>query len=447
MSTSVLERVKPDQVPNMKLPELRSEIKSCYDQAKAIEDRYPDGLTRDTNHEDFEQVKGLLGLLDTMETRLAPLEEAEQRKARIARNAEDFAKPRTQHHHAQASEVLEQQWKSPGELFLTSNEYAYVKGQGLLNSNKNVVNLSVPMPGNTLMAAAGQKALVYSGTGVGGSLVANDVRPGFLNILTRELVVMDLIPRTATESDTIEYVREDTYTNNAAFTAEATATTGTSGVKPESALAFSTQTSPVKTLAHWIPVTNRMLSDAPALRGIINGRLLLGLDLALETQVLSGDGTGENLTGILNQAGINIQGMGADNPADALYKGRTQVMVTGLARPAAYVLHPNDWQAIRLMRENAATGTLGGYLMGPPSVAGPATLWGLPVIESLGISENTGLVGDFAMGCTLFDREDSQLRVGTINDQFVRNMQTILAELRCAFVCWRPSAFAKITGI
>jgi HK97 family phage major capsid protein len=435
-------------LPQMAESELRSEAKGRWEAVQKILTKYGDtGPDPDANHEDYQQEKKLYGELDVIEDVLARKEDARKNRERVLANVEKYNKPITRHHTAQSDEVLEQQWKSPGELFLTSNEYAYVKGQGLLNSNKNVVNISVPMPGNTLMAAAGQKALVYSGTGVGGSLIANDVRPGYVNILTRDIVVMDLIPRTATDSDTIEYVREDTYTNNAAFTAEATATTGTSGTKPESVLAFSTQTSPVKTLAHWIPVTNRMLSDAPALRGIINGRLLLGLDLALETQVLSGDGQGENLTGILNQAGINIQGMGTDNPADALYKGRTQVMVTGLARPAAYILHPNDFQTIRLMRENAATGTYGGYLMGPPSVAGPATLWGLPVIESLGITENTGLVGDFAMGCTLFDREDSQLRVGTINDQFVRNMQTILAELRASLVVWRPSAFCKVTGI
>jgi HK97 family phage major capsid protein len=122
-------------------------------------------------------------------------------------------------------------------------------------------------------------------------------------------------------------------------------------------------------------------------------------------------------------------------------------MVTGLARPTAVVIHPNDWQAVRLGRENAATGTLGGYLYGPPSISGPSTMWGYPVVESLGMTENTALIGDFPMGCTLFDREAANIRVGLIDDQFVRNMQTILAELRCAFVVWRPTAFAKITGI
>src|SRR5690606_5416089 len=138
--------------------------------------------------------------------------------------------------------------------------------------------------------------------------------------------------------DTIEYVREDTFTNNAAPVAEATATTGTTGLKPESALAYSTQTSPVRTIAHWIPVTNRMLGDAPAIRGIINSRLLMGLNLELEEQMLTGNGSGENLQGIIGVGGINIQGVGSDSVLDAMLKARTQVRVNGLAQPNAYVL-------------------------------------------------------------------------------------------------------------
>jgi len=437
-----------EQIGNMNISELRSEIKNCYDQAKAIEDKYPDGLTKDGNAEDFEQVKGMLNSLDRMEDRLAPLEDAESRKARINQNVTAYAQPSRGHRHPEADGGAWQPVDSPGDQFVNSEAFKQMLASGIFNNPRNLIpHLVVPMQKTNFLHQMSQKALVYSGSGVGGSLVHNDVRPGVLDILQRALVVMDLVPRTTTTSDTIEYVKEDTFTNNAAFVAEATATTGTSGVKPETALAYSVQTAPVKTLAHWIPVTNRMLADAPALRGVINQRLLLGLDLALESQVLDGDGAGENLTGILRTAGTNIQGIGADNAADALYKGRTQVMVTGLGRPSAFVLHPNDWQAIRLLRENVASGTLGGYLMGPPTLPTTPTLWGLPVVESLGMPENTGLTGDFAMGMMLFDREQSQIRVGTINDQFTRNMQTILAELRMAMAVFRPSAFTRVTGI
>jgi HK97 family phage major capsid protein len=212
-------------------------------------------------------------------------------------------------------------------------------------------------------------------------------------------------------------------------------------------MTFQTLTTPVQTLAHWMPVTNQLLSDAPAIRGIIDARLLLGLQLALETGIVSGNGTAPNLLGILN-SGIQTNGLGTGSTADAIYNAMNQVMVTGLAQPNGVVLHPNDWATIRLSRESTGTsGLLGGYLMGPPSMLGAQTLWGRTVVLSLGIPENTGLVGDFQLGCMLFDREQSAIRVGTINDQFVRNLQTLLAELRAAFVVFRPTAFCQTTGI
>jgi HK97 family phage major capsid protein len=435
----------------MNVSQLRSAIKDRYEEAKAIEDRYPNGLTKEASAEDYEQAKSLLGELDVLEDRLLPLEEATARKERITGNVNAYNRSSGGHRHAQADDVLAQQFMvDPGQQFIDSEAYKHAVETGLLNNNRNRVEFAVPMQKGTNLLQWGvqHKAIFTSGSAVGGPLVMNDVRPGMVDILQRQIVITDMIPRTPTESDTIEYVREDTFTNSAAFTAEASATTGTSGTKPESALAYSTQTAPVKTLAHWIPVTNRMMSDAPALRGLINARLLLGLDLALESQIIDGDGTGENLTGILRTAGINIESAGSSNNAmDAIFRGRTQVMVTGLARPTGIVIHPNDWQAIRLSRENAASATLGGYLMGPPNVAGPLTLWGLPVAEAIGIPENTSLVGDFAMGAMLFDREQGQIRTGLINDQFVRNMQTVLAELRLALVVFRPTAFAKVTGV
>lgn len=439
----------------MTVAEARSEIRKSFDKAELIEKRYPDGII--TNQEDETELKRLLMDVDELETKLSGLEDAEQRRARIMEGVERYSAPAPKSFRPNGTpsdEYLEARSVSPGDQFIQSRDYRELKANGAFNSQLSRSEFSINLKDGTSLifwrdaARREMKALVYGASAsVGGAFVQNDQLPGFQDIRQREIVLLDLVPRVPTSSDTIEYVREDTFTNAAAAVAEASATTGTSGLKPESTLAYSVQTSPVRTIAHWVPVTNRMLSDAPAIRGIINGRLLLGLDLVLETQILSGSGAGENLTGILTTAGINIQGKGTDNVLDAIFKARTQIRVTGRGRPTAVVLHPNDWQAVRLSRENVASGTLGAYLMGPPSQVGPITVWGLPVIESEAITENTGLIGDFSMGCTLYDREQAAIRVGTIDDQFVRNMQTILAELRAALIVYRPTMFTKITGI
>lgn len=438
----------------MNVAEARTEIKSLFEKADLIEKRYPDGEI--TNNEDATEVKRLLGEIDGLEAKLATLEDAEVRRNRILSGIDRYTKPApgATTPGQQAKDIQDAQFISPGDQFITSREYREMKLSGSFNSPLARVQFAINLKEGTSLIMWSrnkqqmeQKSLLYGSSATsGGAFVVNERLSGLVDIRQRELTLLDLIPRVPTESDTVEYVKEDTFTNAAAATAEASATTGTSGTKPESTLAYSVATSPVRTIPHWIPVTNRMLADAPAIRGLINGRLLLGCDLTLEAEIVTGAGTGEHLSGILG-SGTNLIVSGTDSVLDRLFKGRTAVRVTGKGRPNACVLNPNDWQGIRLSRENAATGTLGNYLMGPPSQVGAVSVWGMPVVESEVLTENTGLIGDFTMGCSLFDREQAAIRVGTIDDQFVRNMQTILAELRAAFVVFRPTMFSRITGI
>jgi len=430
----------------MTIPEARAEIKSAYEQAKLIEEKYPDPETMPA--EDLKQVKALLTNIDGLEAKLAVLEDADQRRNRLMAGVERYARPAPGQHHANpvVEDMLQAKKVSPGEQFVLSREYRELKSNGAFQSSLNRVQFGVNLLDGTSLIE--WKDLLYGSSATsGGAFVQNDRLPGMIDIRQREVRMLDIVPRLTTSSDTVEYVQENTFTNAAAFTAEATATTGTTGEKPESALAYATATATVRTLAHWIPITNRMLDDAPAVRGLINSRLLMGLNLTLESQIVSGDGTGDNFTGILATSGICIQAAGTDSVLDRMFKGRGQVRVTGRGIPSAYIIHPNDWAAIRLARQNVATGTLGDYLMGPPSQVGAVTVWGIPVVESDVETENTVLVGDFAQGCSLFDREQAAIRVGTIGDQFIRNMQTILAELRAAFVVWRPAMFCRITGV
>lgn len=429
---------------SMTVAEARTEIKAHFERAKAIEDKY---AGKEMPGEDLQEVKRLLTEIDGLESKLAVIEDSEERRQRILGGLDRYSQPvpHIYNRGAQVAEMDEARRTSPGEQFIKSREYLQMKQDGLFNSPLNRVQFGVQLKDGTSLIQ--WKTLLYgSGTTSGGPFIQNDLQPGYVEYRQRNVQLLDLIPRYQTASDTVEFVRQTAIATSAAWVAEATNTTGTSGLKPESALAFETVTETVRTLAHWIPVTNRMLADSPAIAGIINGQLLIGLSLKLEDAVIGGNGSGETPTGMLADASVQVQGIGTDSVLDAIYKARTKVMIAH-GRPSAVVLHPNDWEAIRLSRENAATGTLGNYLMGPPSQVGAVTLWGMPVVETQGITVNTALVGDFMQAVALFDREQAAVRVGTIDDQFVRNMQTILAELRAAFVIWRPTLLCKVTGI
>jgi HK97 family phage major capsid protein len=428
---------------NMQLQDLRTQAAARISLVQSIEAKYEGEIL---NNEDKAAVERYTKEAIALETRIDQIEEKENRQTRLQGMLDRFTTPGQRPRHSGVGEDGEVRL-SPGDQFVKSNEFLGRIHSGQFNSPLNQHAFAVQLKDGTSLLEWKALLVGSSATG-GGPFVPNDLRPGYLDLRQRELNILDLLPRVQTSSDVIEYVREDTYTNAAAFVAEATgdARTGTAGLKPESTLAYSLQTSPIRTLAHWLPVTNRMLADAPGIRGIINSRLLLGLTLALEAQVISGDGTGENLTGVLNSGITTFAASTMSNQVDAILRARTTIRTGAKMLPDAVVMNPVDFEQVRLLRENVATATLGQYLMGPPSVQGPMTVFGMPVVESENIVADRILVGAFGMGCTLWDREQSAIRVGTVNDQFVRNIQTILAEQRLGFTVWRPAAFVSVSG-
>jgi HK97 family phage major capsid protein len=429
-------------IEDLDLPQINHEIRTRWEQAEALINGGK------CSEEDLERGKALLAEVDQFEAVRAKKESKSEMVRRIQEGKSAYTRPAESFEHTpprddRASDPRAR--KSAGQQFIDAAEYKGLLSSGMLNSDQWAPpEFGVKIGGSILE----QRAILRGGDAAsGGGFVTPDYRPGFVDIRQRQLTILDLITRIPTDSDTISYVREDTFTNSAAFTAEATATTGTSGTKPESALAFSRQTATVKTLAHWIPVTNRMLNDAPAIRGVIDSRLLMGLDLTLEAQIIEGNGSGENLTGITATSGVLTQVATSGALIDDIFRMMIKVEISGLLMPNATVVHPLQYQTIRLARENAATGTQGAYLMGPPNMIGTPTLWGNPLVQALGVSSGTVVVGDWSsQGVNLFDAEEAVVRAGYINDYFIRNMQVILAELRAALVVWRPKAFAVLTG-
>lgn len=438
-------------VDTASVQELQSAIDKHYTLSESI---YAEAKTRGgLSDEDRTRVQEALQKCDSLEAVLSRKMTDEANAARVRAQVEKRRVPATPMQHgtpdredrvvAQRSGNRER--KTIGQQFIDNPAFQAAFPKGVVQSSMMLRHVALELPE---YATREHKTLLQGGSATsGGGFVQNDVTGTVVDIRQRMLTFLDLVTRLSTSSDTIEWVKEDTFTNNAAAVAEATATTGTSGTKPESAIAYSVVTSPVITVAHWIPITTRMLSDYPGIRGLIDARLMVGLDLALETAMLSGSGS-PDLQGLIGTSGVQTRALGSDSTIDAIFKLMTMVQVTGLAIPNAVVMHPADFQDIRLSRENAATGTLGQYLYGPPSVAGPMTLWGRPLVESIGLTEGTALTGDFsAQSMVLWDREQATVRTGYIDDQFVRNMLTLLSELRVAFTVFRSSAIGKVTGV
>jgi HK97 family phage major capsid protein len=430
---------------NMTLEDMRKEAKARLEQASEIELKHAAPGAEPLAGADLEQVKRLLSEVDALHDRIGGAEEVQNLRQKTEDLLAHYAKPVLPPQPGQGGTKGRQ--LTPGDQFVRSMQYLSVKNQGLLRSELNKLDFSTPLADGTSLLEW-KATLSGSVSTSGGALVPTDIRPTIVDILPKIINVLDLVPRIPTESDSIEYIQQTTRTLNVSFVPEATgsALTGTDGVKPESTLAWQNVTAYVRTAATWLPVTNRMLSDAPLIRGVINTQLLDGVREEISRQVIAGDGTGENLLGVLNQPGIQTFARGAMNEVDALFHARTLCRTGSKLAPTAYLMNPVDYEQVRLLRENAASATLGQYLMGPPNVLGVPTVWGLPVVEDENVPVNSVVVANWSQAMTLVDREQASIRVGLINDQLIRNQQTILAEARVALICWRPTAVVVITA-
>jgi HK97 family phage major capsid protein len=254
------------------------------------------------------------------------------------------------------------------------------------------------------------------------------------------LDLLDILASGQTNSNSIEYVSQVTRTNNAAETQELSS-------KPQSVLDWNLVTAPVRTIATYVITSRQVLEDEPRLRGLIDDELMFMVRQRLQTQLLAGDGTGVNLTGLLNTSNIQTRvhaTSGArfdanDKRADTLRRAITDIKLA-FHQPDGILMNPADAEDLEIEK---ATGT-GNYLAAYDPIA--ARVWRVPVIEHAVITAGTVLVGNFSMGAKWFMRNEVTVEAGVINDQFIKNQFTILAELRAALTVPYPDAFEKITG-
>jgi HK97 family phage major capsid protein len=261
--------------------------------------------------------------------------------------------------------------------------------------------------------------------------------PGIIDIPRRRMTIRNLLPQGPTQEATIDYARENVVTNNAAVVAEG-------ALKPESNITYTMQTATTRVIAHWIPASKQVLSDAPMLQAMIDSRLRFGLEIAEEAELLMGDGTGEHLLGLMPQATAYAAPTGATvTGATTIDKIRLAMLQAALAEyPAsAVVVNPIDWFNMETQKDGE-----GRYIIGNPQGTIAPTIWGLPVVPTQAMPVNNFLAGSFQMGAQIWDRWDASVLVSTEDrDNFVKNMVTILAEERLALTVYRPASFIKGT--
>jgi len=309
--------------------------------------------------------------------------------------------------------------KSIGEQLTESESY-----KQFANKERNQMVIEVK---NTILTESGSPLEPSS------DLVQQDYRA--LNAAPfRQLNLLDIIPTGSTASNMIHIPKETSHTNAAAETSQGE-------TMPESAIVYGSQELPVRDIDHFIEVAEQALADAPFIEGHINMRMNHGIRHRLQTQIISGNGTTPNLSGLTDTGNFTaFTPATGDTAMDSLNK-------------AKYSIVGGDYQATHILMNPATFGSIERVKVGTSRndyasgdgvaltyINGQPYIWGLPVVLNNDVTANKLLVID-NMNTGLWTRQGVEIEM-TKSDgtNFQKKIVTIRGTGRFAFGVFRNAA-------
>lgn len=284
-------------------------------------------------------------------------------------------------------------------------------------------------------------------TGTGLSTVLTDVDKNVVTPYHLPLSISSWLSKGTVSGNSVSYFVANEWTSSSGRPG----VVGENGKKPgATAPAFDTKTVPLRKIAGWVCLSDEMAEDAAFLASVINEQLLYELARAEEEQIISGTGTGNDLTGILTSQGIFSETMASAKATDVLesiYKMKTQIKTASGLDADAIIINPADIATLRLAKDENGQYFFGGagYGMYGNGAYEPETrIWGIPVIVSNAVPAKTVLIGN-STGATVYRKGGVRVEVSNnVNDDFLYNRFRTLAEERVTLAVKQPKAFGKI---
>lgn len=327
--------------------------------------------------------------------------------------------------------------KSLGEHFV---KHAH---EGLINA-KGQSGITVAAPEFVPGKAAADSHVVGGWTA--GAPFLTDFDRTIVQALRIRLTVDDLLSQGQIQGNAISYLVEGAMEGDFATVAEGAAKPQIHFVNP------SQVTDALKKIAGFIKLTDEFLEDADFLASEINNRLLYRLAYTQEQQLLNGNGTGQNILGILNRSGLQTEtASGPTDNEDALFRAITKVETNSGLPVDGIVIHPTDYQLIRLRKDGNNQYYGGGPFSGQYGVGGvpmQPPLWGQRTVVTPAIAAGKVLVGSFQMAATAYNKAGRGVRVEAATQHstdFTDNLVTIRAEVRRALAVRVPLGFCAVT--
>lgn len=404
------------------------------------------------------ELKELVDQLNTANTELKNLRERQENEVKELGDAQTETKSKLEEAETKFSDLQEKftsideqlkevQGKMSRPVYGDGSLVAKSIGEAFVEEAKSHIE------GDSLIGKRFHMKDISGSTGSGGALVRPDRDPTVYRSIggMRQMRIADLIPSIPTQSNAIEIMRLADDGDPAAPQGTALGIgAGEFQTKASADLEWELVTVSVPTIAVNTRASRQVLSDAPMLRSLIDGELTYKLHLECDDQLLNGDGTGQNLTGIMQDGSINdvgelAQGTDPDDVPGAMID-HIRAAITECQKFEYYnvtgvVLNPVDWQTLE-----TAKATDGHYLLVAfAATSGETpTVWRVPIIVSNAMNEGEFLLGDWTLGAQRYVREGVSVRVSEHHDvNFTQNAVQVLAEERYALGVSRPKAFCK----
>lgn len=394
----------------------------------------------DRNEQQHEEMRRLLAEYNELRPKVELIRDAEKAEAEMRRIAQSDG-PKAARHRVPGTDEPEDRIDRGGigKRFTESTYYKNFMGTG------DYRGAGVPVKSFFRDFTVPEQRAVVTAAGLPADMVRPDIVPGIFRGDEQIGSIRGALLNGQTGSDSVTFFRELLFTNAAAEVAEG-------AVKAESTITFEQATAPVQVIAHTIPVNNQIMWDASQVQTYIEGRLIDGLARREAAQLLNGNGTGANILGLTATTGVQalnaayftgspVVHVGAGGPEnfERVLRGKTLVRTVGGGMASFVMINSADFEKFQTIGD-----TTKQYYGVAPFSAGMPRLWGMPVIESDYLTAGTVLVGDGRFA-GVWDRMSATVRIGEVNDQFVRNQLTLLAEERIALTVYRPAAFALVT--
>lgn len=274
---------------------------------------------------------------------------------------------------------------------------------------------------------------------ISGSVDVPVLVPSYVTGIPHNPRLIDVLPtRIACESMVFEYFRQTARTNNAAPVPDG-------GLKPTSVLTVQAIEDRCRTVAHLSePLPFRIWLDELAITSWLNAEMAAGVLDAIESQAISGDGVGENMTGVLNVPGTTAVPFAGDL-ASTLRSAVTALQKLG-ETPTAWAVSPEDAQVVDLLRWGSEGGFLsGGFENDTKNGFGTSdNIFGTaPRVVSPSIPAGQAILADWSQ-LGIWYREQMRLDLDASGDLFRHNQIQIRAESRVGVGVLRPQSFAII---